>query len=122
MTNYKEILNVLTGEKEFLFNATLLSIGEKVLSNSNSKEFKIVNLMFNLPDGEEVERTAICYSSNYEKGIEVGKVYLCNLSFDSGGNPHLRMSHLNNADRASVDDFAGLHQLKEQLIEEEFVM
>jgi len=122
MTNYKEILNAKTGEKEFVFNATLLNIGGKILENSNSKEFKIVTIGFNLPDGEEVERTAMCYSSNYEKGIEVGKDYLCNLSFDGEGNPHLRMSHLNNADRATVEDFAGLHQLKEQVVSEEFVM
>lgn len=75
MTTYKQVINELTGEKQFLFNAKLLKIGEKTLKNSNGKDFKIVTLNFNLPSGEEVERTAICYESNYKHGIEDGKSY-----------------------------------------------
>ena len=69
MTNFKEIINDETGEKQFLFNAKLLKIGEKTLENSNGKNYKIVTLKFNLPSGEEVERTAMCYASNYNHGI-----------------------------------------------------
>ncbi len=122
MTKYKEFLNAETNKSEFLFNATLLKIGENVLQNSNSKDYKIVTLGFNLPNGQEVERTAMCYASNYEKGVEVGKDYLCNLSFDEEGNPQIRMSHLNNAERASAEDFAGLFQAEKQLIEDDLVM
>ena len=70
MTKYKQSENPETGETEFLFNARLLKLGESVLENSNGKLFKVVTLKFNLPDGEEVERTAICYQSNYQYGIE----------------------------------------------------
>ena len=77
MTKYREITNEVSGESEFLFNATLLKIGENTLSNSNEKEYKIVTLKFDLPNGEEVERTAMCYESNYEHGIEVGGVFFC---------------------------------------------
>ena len=122
MTKYREFLNAETNKSEFLFNATLLKIGENVLQNSNSKDYKIVTLGFNLPNGQEVERTAICYASNYEKGVETGKDYLCNLSFDEEGNPQIRMSHLYNAGRASAEDFAGLFQAEEQLIEDDLVM
>jgi hypothetical protein len=122
MTKYKEIINKNTGETEFLFNARLLQIGEKTLENSNDKAYKIVTLKFNLPSGEEVERTAMCYASNYEYGIEVGKDYLCNLSFSEEGNPQINMSHLNNADRATSDDFTGLFQVQKQLIEDDLVM
>ena len=122
MTKYREITNEVSGESEFLFNATLLKIGENTLSNSNEKEYKIVTLKFDLPNGEEVERTAMCYESNYEHGIEVGIAYLCNLSFDEEGNPQIRMSHLSNADRASANDFAGLFQAKEQFIKEDLVL
>ncbi len=122
MTNYKEIFNELTGESEFEFNATLKEIGTTVLQNSNEKDYIIVTLQFHLPDGDEVERTAICYASNYEKGIEIGKDYLCNLSFDEKGNPQIRMSHLTNAKRANLSDFEGLLQKKKQLIDEELVM
>jgi hypothetical protein len=122
MTKYKEIFNESTGEREFLFNAKLLQIGEKTLENSNKKGYKIVTLKFNLPSGEEVERTAMCYASNYEYGVETGKDYLCNLSFSETGEPQIRMSHLNNADRATVSDFSGLFQVQKQLIEDDLVM
>ena len=122
MTRFKEIINSETGEKQFLFNAKLLKIGEKTLENSNGKNYKIVTLKFNLPAGEEVERSAMCYASNYEYGIEEGRDYLCNLSFTEEGNPQINMSHLTNAERASTEDFAGLFQLQEQLIEDDLVM
>ena len=122
MTKYKEIVNEETGETQFLFNAKLLKIGEKTLENTNGKNYKIVTLKFNLPSGEGVERSAMCYASNYNNGIEEGNDYLCNLNFDEEGNPHINMSHLTNADRASRDDFSGLFQVQEQLIESEEVM
>lgn len=120
--NYKEILNKTTGRTEFLFNAKLLEIGDKVLENTNEKEFKIVTLEFKLPNGEEVERTGICYASNYQYGIELDMSYLCTLSFDDDGIPQIRMSHLINTERASKDDFAGLFQLTKQLIDDEVVI
>ncbi len=122
MTKYRKIENPETGETEFLFNATLLKIGKSVLENTNEKMFKVVTLKFNLPDEQEVERTAMCYQSNYQYGIEVGKDYLCNLSFDPEGNPQIRMSHLTNADRATADDFSGLLQVSKQLVDDEAVI
>ncbi len=122
MTKYKKIQNLKTGEKEFLFNATLLKIGENVIQNSNLKDYKIVTLRFQLPNEDEVQRTAICYASNYEYGIEEGKGYLCNLSFNEEGEPQIRMSHLTNANRASTEDFSGLFQMTKQLIDDELVM
>lgn len=122
MTKYKQIQNPETGETEFQFNATLLKIGKSVLENANEKLFKVVTLKFNLPDGEEVERTAICYQSNYQYGVEEGKDYLCNLSYDKEANPQIRMSHLTNADRATASDFAGLLQVSSQLIDDEAVI
>lgn len=122
MTEYREIFNEMTGGPEYLFNATLVKIGENILTNSNEKEYKIVTLAFDLPDGRAVERTAMCYASNYEHGVEIGKVYLCNLSFDDEGNPQLRMSHLSNADRASAEDFAGLFDGARLVVNEDLVM
>jgi len=123
MTKYRKIVNPETGASEFVFNATLLKIGESVLENTNGKPFKVVTIQFNLPDEqEEVERTAMCYQSNYQHGIEVGKDYLCNLSFDQEGNPQIRMSHLTNADRATAEDFSGLLQVSKQLVDDEAVI
>jgi len=121
-TKYKQIQNSKTGESEFLFNAQLLKVGASELENSNGKLYKIVTLKFNLPDGEEVERSAMCYGSNYSYGIEEGKSYLCNLSFDDEGNPGITMSHLSNADRATADDFSGLLQVAKQLIDDQAVI
>ena len=122
MTKYKTIKNLKTGESEFSFNATLLDVGKNVIQNSNGKNYKIVTLGFQLPSGDEVQRTAICYEANYSYGIEVGKDYLSNLSFDAKGEPQIRMSHLNNADRASAEDFSGLFQVTQQVIDDELVM
>jgi len=122
MTKYKEIVNEETGNTQFLFNATLLDVGERILKNANTKEYKIVTLGFNLPSGEDVKRSAMCYASNYNNGVEVGNDYLCNLSFDEQGEPHINMSHLSNADRASIEDFVGLFQAQEQFIESDEVM
>lgn len=122
MTEYREITNEVTGEPEFLFNAILLKIGENTLTNSNNKEYKIVTLEFDLPSGETVERTAMCYASNYEHGIETGRAYLCNLSFDEEGKPQIRMSHLSNANRASAEDFNGLFEGAKLLINDDLVM
>jgi len=119
MTNYTEITNKSTGATEFNFNAKLIEIGKKTLSNVNDKEYKIMTVQFDLPNGKEVERSALCYASNYENGMEVGKSYLCNLSFDSSGEPNIRMSHLTNAERATSNDFQGLFQVERQVIEVE---
>ena len=121
MTHYKQIINKQNGETEFIFNATLKKIGEKVLTNSNEKEYIIVTIGFELPNGESVERTATCYKNNYEDGIEEGLVYLCNLRFDELENPHITMSHLVNGTRASKEDFTGIFNLKHHLIKDELV-
>ena len=122
MTKYKEIINKDSGGTEFHFNAKLLKIGEKALENSNGKAYKIVTLKFNLPSGEEVERSAMCYQANYDYGVETGNDYLCSLNFDDQGNPQIKMSHLRSVDRATVNDFSGLFQVTKQFIEDDVVM
>lgn len=122
MTKYTEKIDEETGESVFTFNAELVKVGETVLKNSNEKDYKIVEVKFHLPDGKLVERSAMCYASNYEHGLEVGKSYLTTLSFDEEGNPQLRMSHLSNANRATAEDFASLLQVQQQVIEKDFVV
>lgn len=122
MTKYKKILNPKTGQKEFSFNATLLNIGDRVIQNTNGKDYKIVTLGFQLPTGEDVQRTAICYASNYEYGVEEGNDYLCNLSFNEQGEPQIQMSHLMKADRANLEDFSLLFHTEEELIDQELAV
>jgi hypothetical protein len=69
-----------------------------------------------------VERSAICYASNYDYGIEEGENYLCNLSFDDNNEPQINMSHLRNSERATAEDFSGLLKVQQQLIEDDLVM
>ncbi|MDC7994034.1 hypothetical protein [Altibacter sp. HG106] len=123
MTKYNEFFNEETGEMGFSFTAKLLRLGETILQNSNETNYKIAEVKFMLPSGEEVERTAMVYEKNYEHGLEVGKNYLTTVTFDEvDGTPYLRMSHLQNVQRASAADFAGLFQSKKQLIEDDSVM
>ncbi len=122
MTKYTEKIDEETGESVFTFNAELVKVGETVLKNINEKNYKIVEVKFHLPDGKLVERSAICYASNYDYGLKIGKSYLTTLSFDEEGDPQLSMSHLSNAGRATVEDFAGLLQVQQQVIEKEFVV
>jgi hypothetical protein len=115
MKNYREVLNEQTGEIEFHFSGKLIQISEKTLENSNGNQYKVVLINFDLPSGENVDRTAICYESNYNHGVEIGKDYLCTVNFTSDGQPYLRMSHLSIEGRASVEDFSDLYQLTMKL-------
>jgi len=119
MTQYTEVKNKETGATEFNFNGTLTEIGKQTLKNVNDKEYKIMTVQFYLPNSKEVERSALCYASNYENGMEVGKSYLCNLSFDGNDKPNIRISHLTNAERATSSDFEGLFQVERQVVKSE---
>lgn len=116
MKDYRETQNPETGATEFLFNAKLVKVSDKVLENSKGTNFKIVTLNFDLPNGENVERTAICYEGNYQHGIEEGKTYVSKLSFDDEGNPQLMMSHLEGGKRATMDDFIELYKMEPELV------
>jgi hypothetical protein len=105
---YKAVINKRTGEKEFQFTAELLSISKNTLENSKGTEFKIVTIKFNLPNGNLVTRTGMCYKKSYDQGVIPGESYLTTLSFMENGKPAILMSHLNNASQATEDDFAEL--------------
>ena len=99
--------NPVTGLQQAQFQAKLISApSEKTLQNSNGKSYKICTVEFENSKGVSVRRSASIYQGNYEKGnITVGKSYLTTATI-SGQNVYLQMSHLENATRAELDDFA----------------
>lgn len=98
--------NPVTGLQQAQFQAKLISApSEKTLQNSNKKNFKIVTIEFENSKGETVRRSASIYEGNYSKGVSAGKSYLTTATI-SGQNVYLQMSHLENATRAELDDFA----------------
>lgn len=106
MSKFEFKTNPVTGLQQAQFQAKLISApSEKTLQNSNKKNFKVVTIEFENSKGEKVQRSASIYEGNYSKGISVGKTYLTTATI-SGQNVYLQMSHLENASRAELDDFA----------------
>ena len=101
----RKIKNSLTGKEEMQFTGKLLSISEKVLSNSNGKNYKVVSIEFPDVNGEVQVASGIIYEGNYKNGVEVGKSYLCTAS-EANGQAYIHMSHLTGgADRPTLDMF-----------------
>ena len=109
-TKLTPIKNDVTGKTDYQFSATLISIGDKELENSNNKAYRVGTCEFVNQKGKTVQRTVQIYNGNLldEEGevrMKAGNDYLTTLSFDDKGNTYLRMSHLANASRATADDF-----------------
>ena len=87
--------------------ATVTSLGDTVQTNTNGTEYVVGSITFENNKGKVVERSAICYMKNVEKGIEVGKEYLCNVTIteDRPTEPIISISPLTSAVRANSDDF-----------------
>jgi len=101
----RNVKNEQTGVVEKQFGGTLISISDKILKNSNGKEYKVATVEFE-DINEKVQRcTALVYEGNYSKGIEEGETYLCTATPTEQG-VIVKMSHLTyNGDRATPDMF-----------------
>ena len=105
----RRIENDNNGNPRVAFDAELLAVSNNTLTNSNGKEFKIVNIRFEDKNKEMQDVTAICYEGNYKYGIEVGNKYLTTATFVEEDNAvYLQMSHLIAGERAdsSMFDFS----------------
>lgn len=89
----KQIENNAKDQIRFQFNAKLLSISEKVLQNSNGKNYKVATVEFEDVSGTIRQQSAAIYEGNYQYGVEVGKSYLCTATI-VGDLAYLQMSHL----------------------------
>ena len=123
---YRKVISEYEGVErtEYQLAGKLISMGtpNEKNKNTNGKGFIINTVRIPLPNGKEVDRTAICYEGNYAhpdikagkaEALKIGGSYLTTLRKDEEGNPQLQMSHLTNANRASAADFAGLEDMFE---------
>lgn len=90
------------------FMATLVTLpGETVLENSNGKKYKLATLEYETAEGKTVQRSAAIYEGNYahpNAELKIGNSYLTTVTI-VGKEAYLQMSHLQGAERASIDDF-----------------
>ena len=97
--------NPTTGQLEAIFQGKLASVSSSVQTNSNGTEFRVGLVI--LPNGKE--RSCRIYEKNYAYGMEIGKTYrgVVTQYADSNGEVQLdlRLSHLTNAQRATLADF-----------------
>ena len=107
MSNFQKVTNDYTGQEELIFNADLVSISDSVLENVNGTEYRVASVRFQNPNGETVTRSAIVYEKNYQYGMSVGNSYQCTAINGSQG-VLIRMSHLEQAGRATKNDFGDL--------------
>lgn len=87
--------------------AKVVSLGTTELENKNGKTYVVGTIEFPNVHGELVQRGAICYTKNLEKGVEVGGTYLCNVvvTEDRPNEPLITISSLTTATRATAEDF-----------------
>ena len=97
--------NPTTGQLEAVFQGKLSSVSANAQTNSNGTEFRVGSVI--LPNGKE--RSCRIYEKNYAYGMEIGKTYrgVVTQYADSNGELQLdlRLSHLTNAQRATMADF-----------------
>mgnify|MGYP003525700979 CR=1 FL=1 len=95
-------------QTEFRFNATLISVSDNILENSNGTEFRICSIK--LPNGKVVSGRV--YEKNLSHGMTPGTDYLCTARpyADTNGveQVDITVSHLTQAPRASMSDFDGI--------------
>ena len=89
-------INSLTGQKEIIFEAKLLSIGENILELQNEKQtkYKLANIEFMTPQSELVTRSAMVFAKTYTNHeLVVGEKYQATAQI-VGNDAYLRLSHL----------------------------
>ena len=120
MFNFKP--NSVTGQLEANFNAKLIRVGENFLTNINGVKYKVGMIEFTNSKGDLVQRNARIYEKNLSYGMPVGQSYLCTVSKfqDASGNTQvdIKCSHLQGAERASIDDFEGVAVTSSALAEQ----
>ncbi len=108
----EKVLNEQTGVEEMKFGGKLISISDKVLTNVNNKNYKVVTIEFEDVNGKEARCSALCYEGNYQHGVDLGETYLC-VATPTEQGVIVKMSHLTyNGERATADMF-GFETVKE---------
>lgn len=101
-------INSLTGQKEVVFEAELISIGDNTLKLKNEKqtEYKIAQIQFVNSDAEMVTRSAMVFAKTYnDHELIVGEKYQATAQI-VGNDAYVRLSHLPySGDIATAADF-----------------
>ena len=110
MFKFEEQENPNTGviERVASFTGKLISIAKDALKNSNGKEYYPASVQLDTANGLQT-KSCMIYKKNFDYGMEVGASYRgrVTLTPDANGNitPIISLSHLSNADRATLADF-----------------
>ena len=108
-TKFKPVLNETTGKTDFNFPATLVSMSDKIMTNSNGTEYVLGNVDFTYPNGLPAKSvTTQIFKKSLDHGITVGTTLLSTLSRDDEGNMWIRTSHLPAGNNIDIDAFGSM--------------
>lgn len=108
-TKFKAVLNETTGKTDFNFPATLVSISNKVMENSNGTKYVLGNVDFTYPNGQPAKSvTTQIFAKSLAHGITVGSTLLSTLSRDDEGRMWIRTSHLPAGNGIDTDAFGSM--------------
>ena len=108
-TKFKPVVNETTGKTDFNFPATLVSISNKVMENSNGTKYVLGNVDFTYPNGQPAKSvTTQIFAKSLAHGITVGSTLLSTLSRDDEGRMWIRTSHLPAGNGIDTDAFGSM--------------
>ena len=108
-TKFTPVVNETTGKTDFNFPATLVSISNKVMENSNGTKYVLGNVSFTYPNGTPAKAvTTQIFAKSLAHGIKVGSTLLSTLSRDDEGRMWIRTSHLPAGNGIDTDAFGSM--------------
>ena len=108
-TKFTPVANETTGKTDFNFPATLVSISNKVMENSNGTKYVLGNVDFTYPNGQPAKSvTTQIFAKSLAHGITVGSTLLSTLSRDDEGRMWIRTSHLPAGNGIDTDAFGSM--------------
>ena len=108
-TKFTPVVNETTGKTDFNFPATLVSISNKVMENSNGTKYVLGNVDFTYPNGQPAKSvTTQIFAKSLAHGITVGSTLLSTLSRDDEGRMWIRTSHLSAGNNIDTDAFGSM--------------
>lgn len=108
-TKFTPVVNETTGKTDFNFPATLVSISDKVMQNSNGTKYVLGNVDFTYPNGQPAKSvTTQIFAKSLAHGITVGSTLLSTLSRDDEGRMWIRTSHLPAGNGIDTDAFGSM--------------
>ena len=110
MFKFEEQENPKTGiiERVASFTGKLVSIAKDAMKNSNGTEYFPASVQLETANGLQT-KSCMIYKKNFDHGMEIGASYRGRITLapDDNGviSPIVTLSHLSNADRATLADF-----------------